>query len=248
MGNRESEADKGAEMNPGLDLRVRRRLPVTVVTATGKLETDTLPAAEIALRECLAQMPSAVVLDGNELDIAPSAHLWLLGLALSAARWPGTPLILTGPHDGLDLDPSIQRYATLKQAMVALNEPRFPERRQLTLPPEPSSCARARALVAGACRDWGMRRPQRLAELLISELVANGVMHAGTPLKITVRRRNSDLELSVRDHGTGRLPADEDMRDPRGFGLQLLAALSDSWGWSPAGRGKVVWTLLQGVA
>jgi hypothetical protein len=231
-----------------LDIRVRQRLPVTVAAVSGRLETDTLPEAEPALRECLAMMPAALVIDGADLEIAPSAHLWLLGLAQSAARWPGTRVVVTGKHPELPAEDLIGSYPTLQAAIKALDSPLFPERRQLTLPPDPASCARARALVAQACEDWGIQRPRRLAELLISELVANGVMHAGTRMIITVRRNDGGLELSVRDHGPGRLPPERDMRDPRGFGLQLLAALSESWGWSPAGRGKVIWTRLQGVA
>jgi anti-sigma regulatory factor (Ser/Thr protein kinase) len=227
---------------------VRRRLPVTVAAVSGSLETGTLPEAEPALRECLAMMPAALVIDGPHLKIAPSAHLWLLGLAQSAARWPGTPVFVTGEHPELPEGDLISSYATLREAMTALASPAFPERRQLTVPPDPRSCARGRALVAQACEEWNLRRPRRLAELLVSELVANVVMHAGTQMTITVRKTGADLEVSVRDHGTGKLPPEQEMSDPRGFGLQLVAALSESWGWSPAGRGKVVWSRVQGLA
>lgn len=233
-------------MDPGLHISVRERLPITVASMRGRLETATLAQAEPVMRECLAQMPSAVVIDAAELKIDPSAHLWLLGLVRSAQRWPGSRVLVTGDHP--ELDSEVDTYPTLEKALEALGGPDLPERRQLALPPDPSSCARARTLVSEACDDWGIRRTRRLAELLISELVANGVMHAGTQLNVTVRKKDGALELSVRDHGTGALPTEHDMRDPKGFGLQLLAALSDTWGWSPAGRGKVVWARLEGVA
>lgn len=235
-------------MDSELQIRVRERLPVTVAQLRGELEARTLAEAESVLRECLAHMPSALVIDGEGLTVAPSAHLWLLGLARSAARWPGTAVILTGEHPEVPSDPALGKCPTVDSALSLLNSRPFGERRQLVLPPDPASCARARALVAQACADWGIGRPRRLAELLISELVANAVMHAGTRLKVTVRRTDHELELSVRDHGVGRLPNDAELHDPRGFGLQLLGALSDTWGWSPAGRGKVVWTRLKGVA
>jgi hypothetical protein len=235
-------------VKPALDIRVRRRLPVTVAAVSGSLETGTLCDAEPALRECLAMMPAALVIDGVDLKIAPSAHLWLLGLAQSAARWPGASVFVTGEHPELPEDDLINSYPTLRAAMTALDSPAFPERRQLTVPPHPSSCARGRALVAQACDDWGISRPRRLAELLVSELVANGVLHARTAMTITVRKTEGDIEVSVRDHATGKLPPEQEMQDPRGFGLQLVAALSESWGWSPAGRGKVVWCRLHGVA
>ncbi len=234
------------EMTSELHIRVRERLPITVASVRGTLETATLAETESALRECLALMPSALIIEGQELTIAPSAQLWLLGLARSASRWPGTAIILTGEHPDVPDDPCLGRCPSLEAALSALRSKPFPERRQLVLPPDPGSCARARALVAQACVDWGVQRPRRLAELLVSELVANAVMHAGTRLKVTVRRTGSELELSVRDHGVGRLPAESDLHDPRGFGLQLLAALSDSWGWSSAGTGKVVWSRLKG--
>jgi anti-sigma regulatory factor (Ser/Thr protein kinase) len=234
-------------LDPGLEIKVRQRLPITVISLRGTLETGSLVQAESEMRECLAHMPSALVIEGSKLIVAASAHLWLVGLAQSAARWPGTSVVVTGDHPDLPTDKAFETCPNLESALTVLRTQPFPERRQLVLPPDPSSCARARALVSEACTDWGLRRPRRLAELLISELVANGVMHAGTRLKVTVRKTGDDLELSVRDHGTGVLPTDHEMQDPRGFGLQLLAALSDNWGWSPAGRGKVVWTRVRGV-
>jgi anti-sigma regulatory factor (Ser/Thr protein kinase) len=230
-----------------LRVRTRERLPITVVSLRGTLETGTLACAERELRECLAHMPAALVIEGSGLTVDPSAHRWLLGLAQSATRWPGTPVIVTGEHPDMPTDHALATCPSLDSALMVLKAQPFPERRQLMLPPDPTSCGLARALVSDACAEWGLRRPRRLAQLLISELVANGVMHAGTQLKVTVRKTGDDLELSVRDHGAARMPTDREMEDPHGFGLQLLAALSDDWGWSAAGRGTVVWTRLRGV-
>jgi len=69
------------------------------------------------------------------------------------------------------------------------------------------------------------------------------VVHARSGLDVTVRRFGEGIELSVRDDGLAKLPADLPP-DPRGFGLQLVEAMSDAWGSAPTGSGKVVWTRL----
>ncbi len=230
-----------------LTCQVRETFPVAVLSLSGELTAHDLGDAEQIILDSLATMPAALVLDAAELTFAADDGLDRLGeLAESSAKWPGVPVVLVGPE--FDVTPC-RRYLicvpTVAAAREALAGVVVSAREHIGLPPEPSSCGRAREFVAAACAKWGVRRSARLAELVVSELVANGVMHAKTPLAVTVRRQDSGIEISVRDDNPV-MPSDSS-GDPRGFGLQLVGALSEDWGIARTGRGKVVWTKLTGV-
>jgi anti-sigma regulatory factor (Ser/Thr protein kinase) len=78
--------------------------------------------------------------------------------------------------------------------------------------------------------------------LLTSELVSNVVLHARTPVELTVRSAQGVLRVEVGDHSP-QLPIvkDYDRTAVTGRGLQLVAALADRWGVEPSDNGKVVW-------
>jgi anti-sigma regulatory factor (Ser/Thr protein kinase) len=82
------------------------------------------------------------------------------------------------------------------------------------------------------------------ATLLTSELVTNGVRHAGTGMRLAVSRAD---ERTVRIAVTDRAP-EADLR-PRvspddaegGRGLFLVEQLASGWGSYADGDGKTVW-------
>jgi anti-sigma regulatory factor (Ser/Thr protein kinase) len=86
------------------------------------------------------------------------------------------------------------------------------------------------------------------AELCLSELVTNAIVHAGgrSELRATL---DSALTVSVRDHGGHALDAaPDDDQDPlrvHGRGLQLVEALSDRWGSERDALGTSVWFSLE---
>lgn len=83
------------------------------------------------------------------------------------------------------------------------------------------------------------------ARLLLTELVANAVVHAHSPVSVTIALRNSRLRLAVSDASSEEpapQPISPDAR--RGRGLQIVAALSEEWGTTVAGAGKTVWAEL----
>jgi anti-sigma regulatory factor (Ser/Thr protein kinase) len=86
------------------------------------------------------------------------------------------------------------------------------------------------------------------AELCLSELVTNAIVHAGgrSELRATV---DGALTVSVRDHGGDALDAaPDDDPDPlrvHGRGLQLVEALADRWGSERDAIGTRVWFSLE---
>jgi anti-sigma regulatory factor (Ser/Thr protein kinase) len=84
------------------------------------------------------------------------------------------------------------------------------------------------------------------AALLVTELVANAVIHGSGPsLWLTVDDTVTDvLHVAVRD-GSLDIPRHSaqrpDVRRKGGRGLFMVDALSTSWGWEPLDNGKRVW-------
>jgi hypothetical protein len=222
---------------------VEQTYPAAIVSLAGSLEDGTVPDVRDALCDCLAEMPTVLLLEVSRLELETCASLeWINDLSAAAATWPGIQVYLCGGSPAI-AGCSLPHYPSVAAARAAWDAARPAERESLDLPPIPQSCSRARAFVAAVCQQWGLKRPVRLAQILISELVSNAVVHARSGLAVTVRRFGEGIELSVRDDGGGHVSTTLP-EDPRGFGLQLVDAMSDAWGSAPTGSGKVVWTRL----
>ncbi|MCX4749955.1 ATP-binding protein [Kitasatospora sp. NBC_01287] len=114
------------------------------------------------------------------------------------------------------------------------------------LPCSRQSPARARRLLREflpKLRD-GERFAEK-AELLVSELVTNALLHGTRPgqlIRLGLETDGDLLWISVEDASEApprpRLAADEES----GRGLLLVERLSEKWGWGPReGTGKRVW-------
>lgn len=121
------------------------------------------------------------------------------------------------------------------------------------LAPEPTAASRARAFIRDSLRNFGVVLPESTADdavLLVSELVANAVQHAGTGLEVGCRLTAGTLEVTVTDrHPARSLPdptrEDQDLSSERGRGLTLPAALASSWGVTYTAAAKAVWFRLR---
>ena len=119
--------------------------------------------------------------------------------------------------------------------------------RHWILLPEPESAGLARAVVESACRRWGVDDEACAdALLVVTELVANVVDHAGTRCELTVDVDGGGVGIEVRDfyRCAPPRPLPVDPRAPRGRGLQVVAALSIRWGVAEFDDGKTVWAVL----
>jgi anti-sigma regulatory factor (Ser/Thr protein kinase) len=110
--------------------------------------------------------------------------------------------------------------------------------------------------------EWAVPVDVDTAELLVSELVTNGLKaawatHCDPPISLTLSASGNVLAIEVWD-GNPHTPVlrelDDDgvppLDDESGRGLFLVHALSEKWGWYPTGNpaGKVTWCELQGTA
>ena len=117
------------------------------------------------------------------------------------------------------------------------------------LPAELESAVAARRLLGSAAKTWRLGDAVcHDAALAVSELVTNAVLHAGTPIRVEIRRLGSGVRIEVQD-GNPHLPVvdaarPEDLltnRSMTGRGLALVAATCDRWGCEPIFDGKVTW-------
>lgn len=114
--------------------------------------------------------------------------------------------------------------------------------RELVLPPEPSAAREARALVAEALVEAGFEHRQYDAELAISEVVTNAVLHGRAPITLRVVQTGDGVRIRV--HDASAVSPAFSMLDPTavtGRGLMLVSAVADCWGVDPDETGKTVW-------
>ena len=120
------------------------------------------------------------------------------------------------------------------------------ERRQ-TFAPAPVSAGQARGFVEAALADAGLDDLAYTATLLVSELVANAILHSGTPLEVVVRCGDDRVRIEVHD-GNPQLPVRKYYSNMSGTGrgLMLVERMSAGWGSERTAGGKVVWFELDG--
>ncbi|MET8944179.1 SpoIIE family protein phosphatase [Streptomyces sp. NPDC004542] len=124
------------------------------------------------------------------------------------------------------------------------------------LPGSPLAPGSARALLRAALTEWtglGLTPSQRLVDdavVVVSELVTNAVVHAGTDVELTCRLEESGaLVVEACDHHPSRAPRRGGAETPYeppdyGRGLRLVATLAEAWGVTYRTGVKTVWARL----
>ena len=118
---------------------------------------------------------------------------------------------------------------------------------RIVLHAEPSSVGAARRFCKQTLEHWGASR--ELVDsvcLVVSELVTNAVLHAGTSCELTVSGPASVdadvVRIEVIDgDASAPLAKRYDVDAASGRGLHLVEALSDRFGTQHRGDGKAVW-------
>ncbi|WP_413101211.1 SpoIIE family protein phosphatase [Streptomyces sp. Inha503] len=135
---------------------------------------------------------------------------------------------------------------------------------RVSLPCSPLAASAARRFVRAALADWAaleVPAADRITDpvadeavLLVSELVTNAVVHAGTAVEVSCALDVSDREgeppslvVEVTDHHPTRVvrgdppDADEPPEYAGGHGLRLVSEIAESWGTTYRRATKSVW-------
>lgn len=110
---------------------------------------------------------------------------------------------------------------------------------------DPVSAGLARQFVSTTLSGWRSEHLIDTAALLISELVTNAVIHAGSAIELCMAQEADAIRFEVHDR-SGCMPSPRRTApgDTCGRGLMLVAALSRAWGVDARGPGKAVWFTL----
>jgi anti-anti-sigma regulatory factor len=224
-----------------------------VARITGKLGMAETTRVRVHLLKCLAEQPTALLVDLSGLRVSePLALSVFTAVVRQAARWPGTPVLLCAPQPEAaelfgaaayrrlpvfdSLDVARDRLGDDARSLPTVAEDLLPTR---------GAAWESRNLATDACLRWDLPELVAPASLICSELVSNAVDHAGTMMRLRLSLGQKHLFIALRDGS----PAEPVVTDPgpgadRGRGLLLVGTVANSWGFLPASDGKVVWASL----
>jgi AraC-like DNA-binding protein len=213
---------------------------------TASLRGPVVPETAPALLDGLAKLFAdgvPVLLDVSELrlDWGPAPEVFVTAVT-AAGGWPLARLALFGAPpaaaerlrscrvtDSIPHAPTVEAAASLVEARpVRLS-------RGVDLQARTASIARAGEFLRDTCRLWGLPDRDDLAGV-VTELVANAIVHAGTGLRLRLGLDRTGIRVSVRDRKPGVVTV--------GRGLRAVARRSRTWGVLHYADGKSVWAHL----
>ncbi|MEY9846914.1 PAS domain S-box-containing protein [Streptacidiphilus sp. BW17] len=115
----------------------------------------------------------------------------------------------------------------------------------LELSGDPAVVGKARHFVRETLAGWGLDSLCDVAELLVSELVSNALLHADQPTELRlIRDRVLTIAVTDTDARAPRL-RHASTEDEGGRGMHLVNELARRWGSRALPNGKVVWLELE---
>lgn len=216
-----------------------------------------------AVTKAMVENPTCVLCEMSEVTWLDPACVAIWVGAQWSVPWPGPVVWLVGAQDqpadalravGAALFLSLADSAELALAQMPAQPPNRRER--LILAPVPIAARRARWFTTEVLGLWGLAALIGDATLIVSELVTNGIEHAGSDLELRLEQSHDLLHIAVRDRGSpsARPPTSDAATSAvskgagiqeRGRGLEIVRSLALASGRTrrPAG-GSVYWATL----
>lgn len=234
-----------------------------VLRLSGTVRPRDAPRLREALAKTLAEEPTFLVCDLSEVGGLAPVCVVVLVAAQWTAPWPGPVVWLVGAHgqaaEALAATGAPRFLAVADSVPAALHQqdkqpPRLRER--LLLAPVLSAPSLARRFTGDVLARWQVSDLEDDATLLVSEMVTNGVQHAGTDLELRLELGRGLLQIAVRDRGSGSTPSldrgaapgdrSSDVIEERGRGLGIVRTVADGSGHSEdSAGGSVYWATLR---
>jgi anti-sigma regulatory factor (Ser/Thr protein kinase)/anti-anti-sigma regulatory factor len=226
--------------------------PVAVLRTAGWLTFATVPELRGAAHKALTDHPEVLLVDVSALVAVDDITLTAFPAVARQAVETGTDVMLVGP--GPRLHEQLERLGVARQVPVHGDAARAlaaharlpgPRRLEVELPSLPEATSLARDMVDRACAQWKVAHLADTAALIVTELVANAVAHAGTPMRVSVALRERHLHVAVRDESPRPLERSGDDEEEPGRGLLIVEGMASAWGCVHTAGGKVVWATLR---
>lgn len=235
--------------NPGY----RRLVRMALTDDPGFEVVAEAETAEEAVASAADLRPDVALVD----VLLPGGEGFRLPAALRSVV-PGCVVVLTSAHPEGDLDAIQQqggvaflpksvapaRLGRELGALVAVLDGMQNAlcRADVQLPPSPESPRAARRFVEDILQGWGCGELLDTVTLLVSELVGNAVLHAGSEVDLSVRLLAGRLRVDVVDRSTEVLQRRNAAEgDLSGRGSGLVELLATAWGVTGRPDGKSVW-------
>jgi anti-sigma regulatory factor (Ser/Thr protein kinase) len=112
----------------------------------------------------------------------------------------------------------------------------------LQLPPDHTAAVRARRFVRDTLLEWGLDDSVGDAELLVSELVTNAVLHARSGARVDIEQVGDEIRIAVCDDSDSVPRVRHYGPDAvTGRGMLLVDRIASRWGVDRLDTGKCVW-------
>lgn len=191
-----------------LHIRIREHRDAVLVQPNGVLDARSYPHLRDCLIKCATQVPSAVIVDVDELAVTSAYAMSVFSTVwMQVNEWPGVPLLLlaTEPTRRAQLASSpvsrfVPVHGDLQAAMRAVGRPPARHWDRLTLPATAASSAVARCFVRRTCRRWGVGAAEEDAAAIATELVENVIQHTASTAELRLELRNGMLSIAVSDN------------------------------------------------
>jgi hypothetical protein len=234
-------------------VRTRAMGQVVILEVAGQL-SDVVEDLDQAIQRALAEGPRGVVCDLSTVeDGTPPGAVEVLASAGRHVRdWAAIPLAVACPDRRVrrmlgaqPLGRHLILTDSMPSAVSAVLATPVPTVEWLRLAPHPTAPHAARNFVTRTLLGWGLDPLVPCCCLVVSELVTNSTIHAGTDIELSVAWSAGSLRLTVRDNSPD-LPRQRYTRfDVHGRGLSIVAGLSRTFGvLGTADGGKVVWAVM----
>jgi CheY-like chemotaxis protein len=204
-----------------------------------------------AVTAATLHQPDLVVLDLGLPDLAGQEVL--TGVRAAA---PGAQIVVyTGSvsrenfaltHEVDGYVPKDQDVTYLVELLVQLTA-RGRQAASLRLGPHTADVALARGFLVAHCERWGCVDLLDDAQLVVTELVTNALVHGGSHCDLAIVYRDRWLRIEIQDFGSGGPDLQAvDVESEGGRGLLIVSAMTESWGVQPLpAEGKVIWAELR---
>ena len=246
-------AGRGAA-GPQVAARTHAIRQVVVRQAPAGRLSEVVEDLDRAIQVALADGPRGVVCDLSA--VLAGAETGAAAALATAGRhvrdWPGIPLAMSCPdprvRDVLRAHPlggHLIVTASMLPAVSAVLATPIPAVERLRLAPHPTAPRASREFVSRTLLGWGLGPLIPSACLVVSELVTNSTIHAGTDIAVSIGWNLGALRLGVRDNSPDLPRQQHSPFAVHGRGLSVVAEISRAFGVLPTAEGgKVVWAVL----